>query len=134
LSPAALSPARTLRRVILALDVSQPVPSLWLPPSRTGWLAEYDGPGYYGRRVPKTPRSMAYIYGHIHCGPMLLWLAEASGVRKYQVLEAHRTMRVMVDRGLSDSSPKVGVAVRRVIPWGDVHAALIARGLLEPDA
>ena len=52
-----------------------------------GWLQEYDGKGFYNRKVPKKPRSLAYIYGHIHCAPMLLWLAEVAGVPKAQVRE-----------------------------------------------
>lgn len=43
-----------------------------------GWLAEYHGPGYYGRK--NSDRSAEVIYNHIACPPMALWLAEASGI------------------------------------------------------
>lgn len=138
--PRPLTPAMMLRRTIRRLPVSQPLADLWpthYPSHRVhwlGWLEEYDGPGFYHRRVPKEPRSMAYIYGHIHCGPMLLWLAEAAGVRKYQVMKAHRMMRGMVKGGLHHSNPGIGVAFRQIICWGDVLTALIAKGLMMPVA
>jgi hypothetical protein len=43
-----------------------------------GWLSEYDGPGYYGRKNPD--RSAEFVYNHINCAPMVLWLGEASGI------------------------------------------------------
>ena len=39
-------------------------------------------------------------------------------------------MRKLIATGLSDSSPKAGVAFRNVIGWGLVDSALIERGLL----
>jgi hypothetical protein len=73
---------------------------------------------------------MAYIFGHIHCSPMLLWLAEAAGVHRILVAEADRVMRKLVASGLSDSNPKAGVAFRNVIDWRLIEAALIERRLL----
>lgn len=43
-----------------------------------GWLAEYNGPGAYGRK--NSNRDAKFIYNHFQCSPGLLWLAEASGV------------------------------------------------------
>jgi hypothetical protein len=43
--------------------------------------------------IPTKPRSMAYIYGRIHCGPMLLWLAEAAGVSSAVIAKADRALR-----------------------------------------
>ena len=40
-----------------------------------GWLAEYDGPGAYGRSDAK--RDARFVYNHIQCAPMLFWLSEA---------------------------------------------------------
>jgi hypothetical protein len=41
---------------------------------------------------------MAFIYAHIHCAPMLLWLAEAAGVRTALVREAdHALCRLVRD-------------------------------------
>ena len=41
-----------------------------------GWLLEYEGSAYYGRK--NLHRAAEFIYNHIVCQPMLLWLAEAS--------------------------------------------------------
>lgn len=51
-----------------------------------GWLAEYRGPGYYGRK--NSHRSAEFVYNHIVCPPMVLWLAEASGIPKPMVAKA----------------------------------------------
>jgi hypothetical protein len=51
---------------------------------------------------------MAYIYGHIHCAPMLLWLAEVAGVPKGQVRDADRALRALVHSGVPDSNPRCG--------------------------
>src|SRR5580704_12913912 len=55
-----------------------------------GWLSEYDGPGAYGRKRGRG-RSAEFVYNHIGCPPMLLWLAEAAGVSKTRVLAAKRS-------------------------------------------
>ena len=125
------TPARTLR-AILKLTCETPIADLWPPPLHSpshrahwfGWLQEYDGSGYYNRRVPKSPRSMGFIYAHIHCAPMLLWLAEAADVRTALVHEADRALRRLVRDGFHDSNPRCGLAVRAIIPWVVVEAAL----------
>jgi hypothetical protein len=132
-----MTPARTLHRAVTKLPESTPLADRWPVPKHSdshkehwqGWLWQYDGPGYYNRRIPKTPRSMAYIFGHVHCSPMLLWLAEAAGVDKRLVREADRVMRRLVDAGLSDSNPKTANAFRKIIGWSLVEAALTKRGL-----
>ena len=53
-----------------------------------GWLSEYGGPGYYGRS--DSNRSAEFLYNHINCAPMILWLAEASTVRPELLQEAKR--------------------------------------------
>ena len=76
---------------------------------------------------------MPYIYAHIHCAPMLLWLAEAAGAPSAQLRKADRALRRLVRDGLHDSSPRCGSAVRAIIPWVVVEAALIqARHLHRP--
>jgi hypothetical protein len=137
-----LTPALVLRSAILKLPSIAPIADRWPAPPHSsshryhwlGWLSEYDGPGYYNRTVPKEPRSMAYIYTHIHCAPMLLWLAEVAGVRNAQVREADRALRDLVQLGLPNSSPRCGITVCTIIPWRDVEAALIEAGYLNEDA
>ncbi len=46
-----------------------------------GWLSEYNGPGFYGRKAT-AGRSAEFVYRHVVCPPMLLWLAEATGVNR----------------------------------------------------
>jgi hypothetical protein len=53
-----------------------------------GWLREYTGPGYYGRKVPT--RTAEFVYNHVVCPPMVLWLGEASGVPKITARKAMR--------------------------------------------
>ncbi|HGG65015.1 MAG TPA: hypothetical protein ENK34_10645 [Rhodobacteraceae bacterium] len=58
------------------------------------WLAEYSGPGAYGR-TPRGERPASYVYYHIRCTSMLLWLAEAASVlddlleRGYEAVVQH---------------------------------------------
>jgi hypothetical protein len=107
-----MTPALALRAAIKTLPVKTPIAGRW-PASKgstshrehwTGWLAGYDGPGYYNRRVPK-----------------------AAGVPTGAVREADAVMRRLTKAGVSDSDPRTGIAVRKVLPWALVEAALGAR-------
>jgi hypothetical protein len=82
-----------------------------------GWLSEYDGPGYYGRK--SRGQSAEFAYNHIVCPPMVLWLGEASGVQKTKVLEAKR---VALSAGMS--LPALSAAIRRIIPWETIEPCL----------
>lgn len=42
-----------------------------------GWLSEYNGGGFYGRK--NHNRTAGFTYNHIMCPPMLIWLAETAG-------------------------------------------------------
>ncbi len=79
-----------------------------------GWLGEYDGPGYYGRKE-KHP-SAEFAYNHIVCPPMVLWLGEASGVPNREVLDAKRAAL-----SAGTSLPALSAAIRRVIPWTHIE-------------
>jgi hypothetical protein len=82
-----------------------------------GWLSEYDSPGYYGRK--HRGQSAEFAYNHIMCPPMLLWLAEASGIRKKKILEAK-------DAALS-ARPTLAsqcASIRKCIPWDVVELSL----------
>jgi hypothetical protein len=54
-----------------------------------GWLSEYNGPGAYSRKAWRG-RSAEFVYNHIGCPPMLLWLAEVTGLPKAKLLAAKR--------------------------------------------
>jgi len=82
-----------------------------------GWLSEYAGVGYYGRK--SRGLSAEFAYNHIMCPPMLLWIAEASGVAKKKVLQAK-------DAALS-ARPTLAsqcAAIRKSIDWGEIELRL----------
>jgi hypothetical protein len=82
-----------------------------------GWLSEYDGPGAYGRIV-RAGRDARFVYNHIVCPDMLLWLAEAAGVNP-QVVEAARNEAIQKVSLQSKSA-----AIRRHVPWSEIAQAL----------
>jgi hypothetical protein len=83
-----------------------------------GWLSQYDGPGAYGRKT-WSGRSAEFAYNHINCPPMLLWLAEAAGVSKRDVLAAKRSaLTARRNRGTHCA------VIRRTIPWPIIEALL----------
>lgn len=92
-----------------------------------GWLAEYDGPGAYGRQSGK-PRDARYIYNHIQCAPMLFWLAEALDISDETLEGAFDVVVAAPDWNASQCA-----AFRKLVPWEDVEALLSAgtwRGVL----
>jgi hypothetical protein len=82
-----------------------------------GWLREYDGPGYYGRR--EWGRSAEFVYNHVVCPPMVLWLGEAAGVPSNVIAAAGSAA---LSAGPSQASRSAGI--RRVIPWAMIELCL----------
>ena len=76
-----------------------------------GWLGEYNGPGFYGRKAT-AGRSAEFVYRHVVCPPMLIWLAEATGVNHSIVMAAKRAA-LAAKRSLASKC----AAIRKVIPW-----------------
>jgi hypothetical protein len=83
-----------------------------------GWLSEYDGPGYYGRT--NSHRSAEFVYNHINCAPMVLWLGEAAGVSIAKVKAAKRAAL-----GAKPSPAAAAAAVRKKIAWPEIEEHLI---------
>ncbi len=83
----------------------------------TGWLDHYDGPGHYGRQ--RWDRDTKFVYNHIQCAPMLLWLAEAAGLPDETLVEASQSALAAGPRLASQVA-----ALRRIIPWTQVEGAL----------
>lgn len=119
-----MTQSQTLLRIVRRSAASQPVSdgietlfashkSHW-----ANWLAEYDGPGYYGRST-ETIRSAGYIYEHLHCAAMLIWLAEVAGVERGLLLKAKAAVEP-----LPLSHPRAGRLARSILPWGLVLAHL----------
>lgn len=86
-----------------------------------GWLSEYNGPGYYDRK--DWEQTAEFVYNHIVCPPMVLWLSEASGVPK-------ATVRQAKDAALSAKSSLASqaAAIRKIIPWTLIEVRLSALG------
>jgi hypothetical protein len=85
-----------------------------------GWLRGYKGEGFYNRK--NWHRSAEFVYNHIVCPPMVLWLAEASGVPKVKVAEA---------KGAAISAKTLqaqSAAIRRIIPWEMIEVRLAKDG------
>ena len=129
-----ITPPADLRRAILPLDPGGPIHQkldvdlatgksrAWYTSQREhllGWLAEYGGPGAYGRANPD--RSAAFVYNHFQCAPGLAWLAEAVGVDATLVSAGCDAARAARPR----SAAQCG-AFRRAVPWALIESALSA--------
>lgn len=86
-----------------------------------GWLAEYDGPGAYGRQTGKS-RDARYIYNHIQCAPMLFWLAEAIEIPANTLEQAFNAVVAAPEKNASQCS-----AFRKLVPWDEIKARLPER-------
>lgn len=82
-----------------------------------GWLTEYNGPGAYGRQTG-VERDAEYAYNHVVQPELLLYLATASGVDGKLVESANRAFEKRT------SLMQAAGAIRAIIPWGTVAAAL----------
>ena len=82
-----------------------------------GWLKYYDTTGAYGR-LPSRDRDARFAYNHIVEVKMLLWLIRAAGVSPARVQQARRAVDgvAMLQRQ--------SAAVRRIVPWDVMEAAL----------
>ena len=91
-----------------------------------GWLAEYHGPGAYGRKVDPR-RDARYVYNHIQCAPMLFWLSEALDM---PTVDLDCAFQAVIDAPKRNAS-QCG-ALRNVLPWEDVSAKFVqqTRGAL----
>ena len=76
-----------------------------------GWLAEYNGPGAYGR-TNHAQRNGVYIYNHIQCAPMLFWLGEALGMETEKLDVAFDAVTDTDVKGAPQCA-----ALRRELPW-----------------
>jgi hypothetical protein len=84
-----------------------------------GWLAEYEGPGAYGRQTDKQGRDAEYVYNHIQCAPMLFWLIEALGFSDNDLDKGYLAVVAAPKRNASQCA-----ALRKVVPWERVATAL----------
>lgn len=82
-----------------------------------GWLSEYDGPGYYGRK-PGMNRDARFAYNHIVEPKMLNWLMSAAAV------DVSLVRRARAAASGKASMAGRSAAIRRHVPWEAVVAAL----------
>lgn len=119
----------TLLRIIRKLPTRAPLTDGWWPPYMLrmpnrqhwlGWLEEYDGPGHYRRRSWRN-RDARFVYNHLHCPPMLCWLAEHAGVSPGILALAYQA----AGRAFNDTSG--AAAFRKQVPWNTVLSGLSRR-------
>ncbi len=89
-----------------------------------GWLLDYRSPGAYGRKVV-SGRDAKFVYNHVVCPDLLLFLAKGSGVSERLVRAAREAARVAGPTEMAQSG-----AIRKHIPWGVVLTALKSSGCL----
>ncbi len=83
-----------------------------------GWLAEYGGPGAYGRKGD-AKRDARYVYNHIQCAPMLFWLAESVGIEEDLLSRAFED----VTHAPASNASQCAV-LRKVVPWEMIEGKL----------
>ena len=79
-----------------------------------GWLGDYDGPGHYGRT--EWHRTAEFVYNHVVCPPMVLWLAEAVGVSRSAIEAATAAALAAGSTQMAQAA-----AMRRIIPWSKIE-------------
>lgn len=82
-----------------------------------GWLKDYRGPGYYGRKTWDVVAEG--VYNRVVNPAMLVWLADAAGVPAPDVT---RAAKAALDGG-STMMQQSG-SIRRVVPWRMIEERL----------
>lgn len=115
------SVASLLRRIrTLPADPAVDDPRKWYRTQKEhwiGWLAQYDGPGAYGRRTDVV-RDARYAYNHIVEPAMLLYLAKAAGIDRRRVCAAR------LAASATSTLMQASAAIRGEIGWDDIERAL----------
>jgi len=104
----------------LPSDKPKDIPGKWYKTQKEhwlGWLAEYGGPGAYGRKGSKN-QDAEFAYNHIVEYRMLIWLIKAAGVETKLVRQA----KSIVDEEKSMASNSA--AIRKIVPWKVLSTAL----------
>lgn len=87
-----------------------------------GWLKDYDGPGFYKRKT-HAGRDAKYIYNHIMCSPMLLYLPEALGVSETLIKKAFEAVIQAMDPRMA----KQCSIIRSIIPFSLVEEKIFQK-------
>lgn len=89
-----------------------------------GWLRGYGGPGGYGRK--DWSRSAEFVYNHVVNPQMLIYLAEALEIEIAVLRSAQR------DALAQTTMMAMSAAIRRVVPWRLIEAAITGRAQAAP--
>jgi len=81
-----------------------------------GWLRNYDGVGFYNRK--NWNRTSEYVYNHIMCQPMLIWLAETLDIES-KIIESAITEALK-----SNKYQEQCRIIREHIKWSDIKSKL----------
>ena len=84
-----------------------------------GWLADYTGPGAYGRRAATRTRDAAYVWTHTQCPPMLFWLVEALGFPDPELAACYDRVIAAGPNGAARCA-----TLRKDFPWARVETLL----------
>ena len=82
------------------------------------WLKDYNSPGYKNRKN-QAITSARVVYSRLACPPMLLWLIEASGVKRAKVKSAAEAA-LKTDKIFTMQSS----VIRNIIQWEEVEQHL----------
>jgi len=96
-----------------------------------GWMAYQDMALRRGGRNPDVvPASVRW---RLNCAPMMFWLAEAAAIST-AVLDRAEQAAAAAAAKVPHDHPSHGKAMRAVLPWGLIEAALASLPPLTPEA
>lgn len=131
-----MTDALDIRDLLVAIsrmpeDRRNPRQAVWYESQKEhwiGWLLDYRSPGAYGRKVVEG-RDARFVYNHVVCPDLLLFLAKGSGVSEQRLRAAREAARSAGTTQMAQSA-----AIRKQIPWELVLTALKSSGLLSRGA
>ena len=82
-----------------------------------GWLNGYAGTGFYNRK--NNQRTAKFIYNHIMCPPMFIWLAETIGIDKNLISKAVESANTT-----KEYQRRCGI-IRQFLPWEVIEEAIL---------
>ena len=99
--------------------------SAWYRSQREHWLGWLAAKEHEQRTLGKDPASVTagLRWRYLNCGPMMLWLAEATGVDQTLLESATRAV-IVAAKAVKTDHPSHGKAVRTVISWNPIEPAL----------
>ena len=128
-----VSSPQDLRRRIARLPMRQPITEAYEAklmrrglrsayPSQqhhwVAWLGAYDGPGFYGRQ--RWDRSARFVFNHVQCPAMLLWLGEATKLQANII-----RLAAQMDLKSQLALPTRCSEIRRLVAWAEVERRLL---------